>query len=455
LKIRTVLLISTASLVVFLTLTDSSSLQYPVRRGAERATGLPVKADSQRPLRFFAPLPEINKPRNSLAMSSPVPAELPGKALHQIELADTATNGGGGEVAGHWQNWQTALLTGDISQIPIEGGLLAEHLRQTPDAAIYQEITTLLNDPVRSVAEKNLLVGLLGEIATQDALTELMNLAQEGNQSPLYLASLQAISQVASNRWGGRFHEELSPTLELAWQDMQGSDPAYAATLAKSIASIGAPAGVNALLDALTDPSRQINVDDKLRLKQKAAFAVLPDVRNPAAIETLTQHITTDSMETPGFEVSGLALASMGVPEATEQLLNWSQTAPASAASRVEDWFSKVQDSASVDLLLARQPSLNFQDPAVESAFERTLDYLNPPLEELTTPVPQYDGVNGGVNTPLISPFADSINSGLNNAIFAEPAASGGADFNALEQALQTDPVQAHPRRRRGRKPAR
>ncbi len=58
-------------------------------------------------------------------------------------------------------------------------------------------------------------------------------------------------------------------------------------------------------------------------------------------------------------------------------------------------------------------------------------------------------------NTPLISPFADSINSGLNNAIFAEPAASGGADFNALEQALQTDPVQAHPRRRRGRKPAR
>lgn len=453
-KIRTVLLISTASLMVFLTLTDSSPFPYSARKGTRLIAQSPVKAGSEKPLRFFAPLPEINKPRNSLAMGSPVHVQLPGTDSRQIELADTATNGGG-EAAGHWQNWQTALLTGDIRQIPIEGGLLAEHLRQTPDAAIYQEIAMLLNDPIRSVAEKNLLVGLLGEIATPDALTELMNLAQEGNQSPLYLASLQAISQVASNRWGGRFHEELSSTLELAWQDMQGSDPAYAATLAKSIASIGTPAGVNALLDALTDPSRQINVDDKLRLKQKAAFAVLPDVRNPAAIETLTQHITADSMETPGFEVSGLALASMGVPEATEQLLNWSQTAPASAASRVEDWFSKVQDSASVELLLARQPSLNFQNPAVESAFERALDYLNPPLEELTTPVPQDDGVNGSVNTPLISPFADSVNSGLNSEIFAEPTASGGADFNALEQALQADPVQAHPRRRRGRKPAR
>ncbi|MEY4195026.1 MAG: hypothetical protein RLZZ226_1394, partial [Pseudomonadota bacterium] len=210
---------------------------------------------------------------------------------------------------------------------------------------------------------------------------------------------------------------------------------------------------VNTLLDALTDPSRQINVDDKLRLKQKAAFAVLPDVRNPAAIETLTQHITADSMETPGFEVSGLALASMGVPEATEQLLNWSQTAPASAASRVEDWFSKVQDSASVDLLLARQSALNFQSPVVESAFERALDYLTPPLEELTTPVPQ-DSVDGGVNAPLIGSFADPVNSGLSSEIFAGSAASGGADSNTLEQVLQADPIQAHPRRRRSRKPA-
>jgi hypothetical protein len=143
----------------------------------------------------------------------------------------------------------------------------------------------------------------------------------------------------------------------------------------------------------------------------------------------------------------------MGVPEATEQLLNWSQTAPASAASRVEDWFSKVQDSASVDLLLARQSALNFQSPVVESAFERALDYLTPPLEELTTPVPQ-DSVDGGVNAPLIGSFADPVNSGLSSEIFAGSAASGGADSNTLEQVLQADPIQAHPRRRRSRKPA-
>ncbi|MEY4194657.1 MAG: hypothetical protein RLZZ226_1025, partial [Pseudomonadota bacterium] len=242
-KIRTVLLISTACLVVFFVLTDSYSLRYPVRKGVQPLTRSPVKSGLEKPLRFFASPPEVDHSSDSLAVGSPVHVELPGTDSRQIELADTATNGGG-EATGHWQNWQTALLTGDIRQIPIEGGLLAEHLRQTPDAAIYQEIAMLLNDPIRSVAEKNLLVGLLGEIATPDALTELMNLVHEGNQSPLYLASLQAISQIASNRWGGRFHEELSSTLELAWQDMQGGDPAYAATLAKSIASIGAPTGV-------------------------------------------------------------------------------------------------------------------------------------------------------------------------------------------------------------------
>ncbi|MGI9212383.1 MAG: HEAT repeat domain-containing protein [Methylococcaceae bacterium] len=335
----------------------------------------------------------------------------------------------------HWQNWRIALLTGDVGKIPLQGGLLAENLRKNPEPYIYQEIALLLGDPSLSLGSKNLVVGLLGEIATTEAMSELISLAEEGNESPLYLASLQAIAQIASNRWGGRFHEELSTGLETAWQNLQNKDPAYAATLAKAIASVGAPRGVDTLLNSLTDPSRQGTVDDSMRLKQKTAFAAIPEVRNPAAIQTLSERVNQDSIETPGFEISGLSLASMGIPEATEQLLNWSETAPADAANRVEDWFSKIQDSASVNLLLTRQPELNFQSSEVESAFNQALNYLNPPLEDLTTPVPQdYSGLplDTGLNTELLTGIQ-----GVGNTL----------PTNTLEQALQTDPILAHPRR--------
>lgn len=429
-KIKTLLLIST------LTLTGLAALMTPHNPGTSRpvtvvknSQHLPASRSQAKPDRHttLSMAPAADAATDSPPDTVAFPDQAPNAPSDNTPTGDLTTQ--------HWQNWREALLTGAVRKIPLQGGLLAETLRKNPEPDIYQEIAFLLEDSRLSLSAKNLVVGLLGEIATTDALSELISLAGQGNESPLYLASLQAISQIASNRWGGHFHEELSTSLETAWQDLQNKDPAYAATLAKAIATVGAPSGVDALLNSLTDPSRQGMVDDNMRLKQKAAFAAIPEVRNPASIETLSTRLNQDSIETPGFEISGLALASMGVPEATEQLLNWSENAPAETANRVEDWFSKIQDSASVDLLVARQPELGFQSTEVESAFNRALNYLNPPLEDLTTPVPQdYSGL--------------PMDTGLNAELFTglEPA-DDSFPGNTLEKVLQAEPKQARPRR--------
>gem|GEM_PF-1488449 len=447
-KSTTRLLISTVVLAGLVMFTVSLRKLFPGVSDTLRVSALVKKGHS--PSVFPSRFPfEANHPEQ------PVPATRPGTDVSTqaktavMTMTDAAREQGVDTEAPpfHWQQWQTALFSGDVRQIPIQGGLLAESLRQKTDSAIYQDMATLLSDPDLSLASKNLITGLLGEIATVEAMAELLLIAQQGNDSPLYPASLQAMSQAAANRWDGRFHQELSPALEQAWQDMQGKDSAYAATLAKAIASVGTPTGVDMLLDSLTDPSRQINVDETLRLKQKAAFAAIPDIRNPAAIATLSQHVSGDSLGVPGFEVSGLALASMGAPEATEQLLNWSETAPAAAATRIEDWFSKVQDSASVDLLLSRRSTLNFQSPAVESAFDQALNYLNPPLDDLTTPIPQPEQGNG--YEAAADPFAGSMGIGPGDEGLAETGRLDNGGLNSLEQALQSDLVQVRPRKKR------
>ena len=459
LKLRTLLLLSTAGfagLILFTSLRSSSERRNPVPPAPALSTK--VRPQSITLQSRLQPPPTLSHSLPSSSQSADtVSTEIQNFPPLQASAADDAP-------LPYWQNWRNALLMGDVRQIPVLGGQLAERLRRNPDAAIYQDMLMLLNDPALSTEDKSLLIGLLGEVATTDALAILMLMAQEKSHSPLYLASLQGISQIAGNRWGGQFHEELSAGLETAWQDMQNRDPAYATTLAKAMARIGSPSGVDALFNSLTDPSRRSNADDRLRLKQKAAFAAIPEVRNPAAIEVIGQRFRQNPIESPGFEVSGLALASMGSPEATENLLNWTETAPTVAASRFEDWFSKIQDLPSVEMLLARQPELAFASTEVESAFNRALNQLNPPLQEdmaASASMPESsmaDQVSVAPSAPNTdNGMVDSLSlpantESLGNDIFGPNDGTAGQEATPLERALESDFLVKHPRRHDVRK---
>ncbi|NJD06517.1 MAG: hypothetical protein FIA97_08445, partial [Methylococcaceae bacterium] len=118
-----------------------------------------------------------------------------------------------------WRHWQLLLNREAFQQLPILNALLAEALRNHGDVAVYQEIATLLQDRDLSLRAKSLLIDLLGEAATPEALGLLLEVARQGRQSPLYGPSLNTIAHIGDNHWGGRFHDELSPILEDAWSE--------------------------------------------------------------------------------------------------------------------------------------------------------------------------------------------------------------------------------------------
>lgn len=193
-----------------------------------------------------------------------------------------------------WRRWQHLVEQRAYQQMPIANAQLAESLRNGDGAAIYQEIANLLRDDGLAFQVRTQLVELLGEIGTPEALGLLLRLAEQGMESPLYAPSLNTISHIGENRWGGRFHEELSPVLEQAWKSADNSDWPYLVAITRALVGIGAPSGIGLLLDTLAGKdtaSSSTPTDDTTRKKQVVAFTETPNVANPAAVTVMKQAV--------------------------------------------------------------------------------------------------------------------------------------------------------------------
>jgi hypothetical protein len=283
-----------------------------------------------------------------------------------------------------WQRWEMLLIRSQFQQIPIIGAMLAESLRKHPDPQIYQNIAHLLAQEDVSVENKAILLDLLGEIATPDSLSQLIGLAETQADSPLYISALQVISRIGDNRWDGRFHEELSPMLEAAWSNPAINDLAFLNAIAKAIAVVGAPEGVNQLLRTVAGRNAGKDTEEKGRAKQAVAFEAIPKVRNPDAVATLSEPFEQEPIGSAVFEASGDALAEIGSPAATQEILNWAQTAPPEGARRLQDWLPKIDDSDSLALIAKAQQSLEFQSTEVAAVVEAAA--IQPGSEVQPTP---------------------------------------------------------------------
>lgn len=186
-----------------------------------------------------------------------------------------------------WRRWLRLVEQRAYQQIPIANAMLAESLRSGGGAEIYQEVANLLRDGNLLFQIRSQLVELLGEIATPEALALLLDLADQGMESPMYAPALNTISHIGENRWGGRFHEELSPLLEQTWKSMASSDWPYLVAVTRAIVGIGAPSGIALLLDALASRDAAPSSNRESRGKRVAAFTETPKVTNPAAVSVL------------------------------------------------------------------------------------------------------------------------------------------------------------------------
>lgn len=275
-----------------------------------------------------------------------------------------------------WQQLETLLDQSEFQQIPILGALLAEQLHQHSDPDVYQGIAELLSRSNLALEIKAILLDLLAGTATPEALAQLLSLSGQKLDSSLYILVLQAIARIGDNRWNGRFHEELSPALETAWSNPVTDDPNYLDAIGKAIASVGAPEGVEQLLQTVSGNQGK-DAETTHRVKQEVAFEAISQVRNPAAVEVLDARLTQESIGTPDFEVSGKALSEMGSPAATQKILDWAEDAPPEGSRNLKDWLSNVDDENSLTLITAAQNKPH-KNPEIQDVIDQAADGIKP-----------------------------------------------------------------------------
>lgn len=254
---------------------------------------------------------------------------------------------------------------------------------QQGDTNVVKALLAAVKDQ-RWHEHQDMLVQMLGEIATPAALAALLELTKE-NAADLEEAknsALAAIAMIGQHRDQAReglgFRAELSPLLEQRL-DQVLDDPVELAAIARGISSIGTSAGVGQLLDKVTVVAEQD--------RDKIAEA-LTSVRNPAAIAPLEAQLQVDSKQlSPAGRIAGSALAAMGKPAATQALLQWAAkiSQPALRQQALE-WFQQVRDEESLQMLLTAGQHYSFRDKQLRdqiTAQAREMDRVTQPVLEM------------------------------------------------------------------------
>jgi hypothetical protein len=251
-----------------------------------------------------------------------------------------------------WQHWQTLFEQNEVSELTLVNHALAQRLQQVEDQKVYEAINERLQQADLPNERKAWLVALLTEVATPAALDILLDAAINQSDAELRNTALDGIRQMGDRRWDGRFHPELSPALETTWSQAGAMDAGLLTALALTMAKLGAPSGVEQLMETVDGSGKALqDIDQEHDPRAYAAVSALEAIRNPDAIAVLAKWFQTFSLGETTFEASGEALAAMGLPEATKVLLKWAKQAPDDAASLAGKWLGEVRDTESAQLL--------------------------------------------------------------------------------------------------------
>jgi len=281
-----------------------------------------------------------------------------------------------------WSYWRQLLNDHQVTQLEMATYALAHELRQAGNEEIYSSIAEVLRGFSLSIDQKKWVVDLLTETATAEALKVVLNEAVNSRPSALQRLLLESILKMTNNRWGARFHPELSPVLEDIWNRQPG-DWELLLTVATGIANAGSERGATLLLRAVANSRPTVTeVEKGKNLPALAALRALRKIRNPEVVPILAKELTHADLKDVVFMASGDALAAMGRPEATEALLKWAKQAPSDATPLVEKWFRQIRDGVSLERLhkdlLQNKP---FHSEQIKETLAVTLKEIEPAVE--------------------------------------------------------------------------
>ncbi len=230
---------------------------------------------------------------------------------------------------------------------------LATRLRdnQADSAGTLSQIKGFLLNESNDDYSRWRLAQMLGQAATAETLEVLLNALSSTGQPEMRAWLLAQVVKASQVTWEGRHHEELSEPLQRAW-DAADSKSDTLPYLGIALASVGAPKGLDVLFRDITRGGGTISefeqhADDKAWL----ALGSLEHVRSSAAIPHLASRLAEGAPDSITTCAAGYCLAAMGQPEATAVLLRWIQASNGDVRQYVADWFGKMRDEGSVQMV--------------------------------------------------------------------------------------------------------
>ncbi len=239
--------------------------------------------------------------------------------------------------------------------------------RREADVGTLGEIQDFINDGSNPEIDRVFLIQVLGQTRTKAALDMLISMATTSTSTGFREAATGQIGLAGDLRWGGKFHEELSPALERVWS-VSGAE-ALLSSVAYAMAKVGAPKGVELLLNSAlaTGPG--------LDFRSRVAAEALAVVTNPDAIPVLSARLSAQAAANSETRLASGTLAAMGYPDAVTVLLGWLRNADEGAAPLARSYVARSRTDAVLQLWnSALDPAVSFRNEKVREAIRAGLD---------------------------------------------------------------------------------
>lgn len=226
-------------------------------------------------------------------------------------------------------------------------------------------------------------IGILGEIATPDALGSLIDILEgsAAHGSEAWYAALDAIGSIGRHRSQNVSPEQLATLIEDYIERKPPDDPHLVAALGRGLSTLGTWQGVGRFLRVMDEQEASKAMTSSWAEMMTSS---LSELRNPEAVTLLQARLQADpELERATTRVAGAALAAMGNVRASEALLWWaSELTGGDPNKQALTWLSEVRDEQSLQLLLHTENRFRFRDPALLAG----ITALAKQIDEQSTP---------------------------------------------------------------------
>jgi HEAT repeat protein len=201
------------------------------------------------------------------------------------------------------------------------------------------------------------LIQVLGGTASSEALEVLLQFAQAADPSKgePKRSALRAIAKVEHLRKAPEHSRAAASAILEHYLDTASDDTDILFAVAKGLSTLGQPAGIAKLLEALDT-------------KPEAAGLIveaLGEAPPATATSLLEERLQQDpDLSHPVTHRIGAALGAIGTPQAVQALLTFAANAQDEDAQQtILSWLSRIHDESAVQLLISAQEAYQFADP--------------------------------------------------------------------------------------------